>query len=227
MPYHWILFDADNTLFDFDRAERYALETALEEEGIAFEEAYMDRYHRINKACWREFEEGKLDPPTLRLRRFELFFSELGVSVPSAKFSAQYLTLLGETSFTIPGAHELLEQLRNTHRLALVTNGLKEVQRPRLTRSGLEPFFDVVVVSDEIGYSKPGAAFFDYTFEQMGRPSRSQAVIVGDSLSSDIRGGNDYGVDTCWYNPRQLDNESDIEPTYEIHRLDSLPAILE
>ncbi len=226
MTYQWILLDADNTLFDFDLSERYALKSALEYIGVSFKEEHIDLYHRINKACWRAYEEGTMTKAKLRLYRFEHFFKKIGVQADVQSFADHYMQQLGSTDFLIDGAVDLLEQLQGHYHLLLVTNGLKEVQYPRLNKTGLHPFFKGVVVSDEIGHSKPAAEFFEYAFESMAHPQKEKVLMVGDNLNADIRGGNEYGLDTCWYNPGKQQNASGIAPTYEINALHQLAGML-
>lgn len=226
MTYDWILLDADNTLFDFDASERHALKNALEEIGIVFEESHIDLYHRINKACWSAYEEGTMTKSKLRLYRFEQFFSKIGGKADAPSFADSYMRHLGNTDFLIDGAVDLLEQLHSGYQLLLVTNGLKEVQYPRLNKTGLQPFFKGVIVSDEIGHSKPASEFFEHAFEHMAHPRKERVLMVGDNLNADIRGGNDYGVDTCWYNPGKRPNATDIAPTYEIDALHQLTGML-
>ncbi len=226
MSYQWILFDADNTLFDFDRSERHALSGALRVLGIPFEEAHHHLYNRINKACWKAFEHGEISRTELRSRRFELFFSEIGEQADEKEFARSYLANLAEAGYLLEGARQLVEQLAGSYRLAMVTNGLKEVQRPRLARSGLQPFFQAVVVSDEIGHSKPNAGFFEHTFSEIGQPAKEKVLIVGDNINADIRGGMEFGIHACWYNPGGEENPFDMQPTYEIGQLSHLPPLL-
>lgn len=220
--YDWILLDADNTLFDFTRCEGEALRLALQDEGIPFAENHHPDYSRINKQCWREFEEKKITKQVLRLRRFELFFESIGVSLDPDEFGQNYLVHLSTAAFLLDGALNLLEYLHKKYHLALVTNGLKEVQRPRLEAGALSSYFDVIIVSDEIGYAKPHTPFFDYTFSRIGRPEKDRVLIVGDNIHADIKGGLDYGVDACWYNPEKEEKPPEINPTFEIRRLREL-----
>lgn len=226
MAYQWILLDADNTLFDFDRSERHALQTALESYGVPFEEPHIERYHRINAACWRAYEKGAMTKSRLRRYRFEQFFEEIGAAVDPGSFADTYMEALAATDFLIEGARSLLHQLERRYQLVLVTNGLSEVQRPRLANTGLDAFFPIVVVSDEIGHSKPDSKFFEHTFQQIEHPPKAEVLMVGDNINADIRGGKEYGLDTCWYNPGRRPNESSIEPTYEIELLEDLSALL-
>lgn len=226
MAYRWILFDADNTLFDFDRSEKFALEQAFSDYNIPFSGEFVGVYHEVNKLCWKAFEEGEMDQVTLRSRRFELLLEAIGLAGDAEKIGTTYLRHLANTDFMIDGARPLLNRLFGKFKMAIVTNGLQEVQRPRVRKAKTEHFFETIIVSEEIGASKPGRAFFEYTFEQIGQPAKREALIVGDSLNSDIRGGNDFGIDTCWFNPGKQRNESGIVPKFEINALDLLEDVL-
>ncbi len=231
MLYRWIFLDADNTLLDFDRAERYALEGALAEAGYPYREDYLLEYHAINYACWRAYEAGELDRDRLRIVRFEQLLAHLGTHVERPLAMAQrladaYMQRLSETDFLIHEAIEILEALQGSAGLVMVTNGLSEVQWPRLRRSGLEPFFEQVVIADEIGVSKPHPDFFEQAFAHIGHPQPEEVLMVGDNLLADIEGAQAYGMDTCWFNPGDVDNRSGIFPTYEIRALRELPRLL-
>lgn len=220
--YDWLLFDADNTLFDFRQCERLALQAAIESIGLSFVDDHHAIYSEINHACWRDYELQKISKVELRQRRFRLFFAALEEKGDYQDFGRTYLERLSAAAVLIDGAAALLDRLRKHYRLALVTNGLKEVQRPRLRRAGLISLFEHIIVSDEIGHAKPHAAFFDYTFAQIGQPRRERVLIIGDNIHADIGGGLDYGIHACWYNPQRAAAVEDIRPTYEIQRLEEL-----
>ena len=226
MAYQWILFDADNTLYDFDRSEKHALEMAFQDFNIPYSEEFVRIYHNVNKQCWKAFEEGRMDQNTLRSRRFELFLEKINVNGDAGELGANYLQHLANTDFMLDGARPLLDRLHGKYKMAIVTNGLQDVQRPRVRKTNTEHYFEAIIVSEEIGASKPGRAFFEYTFEQIGQPTKKEALMVGDSLNSDIRGGNDFGIDTCWFNPGRQRNESGIVPKFEIDDLNLLDSIL-
>lgn len=226
MAYQWILFDADNTLFDFDRSEKYALEQAFSDYNIPISDEFVKMYHEVNKQCWKAFEEGEMDQGTLRSRRFELFLDKIKVKGDPREMGTNFLRYLADTDFMVEGARPLLNRLLGKYKMAIVTNGLQDVQRPRVRKTGTEHYFEAIIVSEEIGASKPGKAFFDYTFEQIGQPTKKEALMVGDNLNSDIRGGNDFGIDTCWFNPGRQRNESDVVPKFEIDELNHLDPIL-
>jgi YjjG family noncanonical pyrimidine nucleotidase len=227
MKYRWLLLDADGTLFDYDRAEAMALDRTFREMGYDYRPDFAAVYRRINGAIWREFEQGRITQERLRTRRFELLFRETGVESDVERFSQQYLENLALGTELLPGVREVLGTLYGRIGLALITNGLQDVQRPRLARSTIGHYLDPVIISEEVGFSKPDARIFQVAFDAMGHPPKGDVLIVGDSLTSDIRGGNNFGIDTCWFNPGRRPGRPDIPVRYEIQDLRGLLALLE
>jgi len=223
--YTWLLFDADGTLFDYDTAEAGALRRAFESLRVPFQPAYLGVYKRVNKRMWEEFELGAVTAAMLRTKRFALLSDEIGIPFDPDAFSGLYLRFLSESADLTDGAEGVVRALHPRHKLALVTNGLTEVQRSRFSRAAIRDCISVVVISDEIGAAKPHPAFFDIAFERMNQPDRNTVLMIGDSLTSDIRGGSDYGIDTCWFNPNSLPRPADLPITYEIHALPELLSI--
>jgi len=197
-----ILFDADGTLFDFERAETHALSAAFADLGEPWNEGLLPAYQRINSRLWREFENGTITTSYLRTERFARFCREVGSKADPAAFAGRYLARLGEASFLIDGAEAVVRRLFGRHRLAIITNGLSEVQHARIERSPIAGLFEAVVVSEEVGVQKPEAGIFQVAFDLLGISDRSQAIMVGDSLSSDVQGGANFGIATCWLNRR-------------------------
>lgn len=224
--YQWLLFDADNTLFDFDGAAKLAFRDTLEQFQIPYRSHYLNIYKSVNNIVWKDYEEGKLSAKVLRSKRFELFLKEIEQERKPDAMNVFYLNRLIANSELIRGARTLLDKLQQHYKMVIITNGLKEVQRPRLKLTRLTPYFETIVVSDEIGVGKPQRGFFDYTFSQINHPNKTDVLVIGDNLNSDIKGGVDYGLDTCWYNPFGKDNETEIKPTYEIRKLKELEKML-
>lgn len=224
MKYAWLLFDADDTLFDFPRAEANALRWTLEQSGLPFRPEFFAIYSHCNQQVWKEFERGEVTALELRVKRFRLFFEEARIAGDPQAVSPLYLRNLALGTDLLPGAEEVIGALRGRFRLALVTNGLKEVQRPRLERSMLRGSFEQVFISEEIGAAKPSRDYFEAVFRGIGNPPRESVLLIGDSLTSDMRGGLDYGIDTCWYNPGG--KTTDLPVTYQIARLTELTKIL-
>jgi 2-haloacid dehalogenase len=226
MRYKWLLFDADNTLFDYDRAEVAALGRTLEQFGQPFTPGHLTAYQRINTELWQALEKGLITPAALGVRRFESLFAEFKLDLAPQTFSHAYLEQLATCSELIEGAAELLQALHARYRLVIVTNGLKAVQRSRLACSPIRDYITEMVISEEVGASKPHQAIFDATFERIGRPLKSEVLMIGDNLTSDIAGGCRYGLDTCWYNPTNQPTPKDLEITYQIKLLAEIADFL-
>lgn len=226
MPYTWLLFDADGTLFDYDSAEEKALLATFRQMNIPYQPAYGPLYRRFNAEVWEAFEAGKISAERLRVERFSRLLDATEIHADAQEFSARYLHNLSLGTDLMPGAMEALQALRPAHRLALITNGLKDVQRPRLERAGIAHFFEVIAISEEIGAAKPAPAFFDALFAQLGNLPLEQALVIGDGLTSDIQGALQYGLDACWYNPRRHPPQPQYPARFEIHHLEELPALL-
>jgi 2-haloacid dehalogenase len=224
--YDLVLFDLDDTLFDFGRAEAQAMQGAFREAGLPLTARVEEAYGRINRALWLEVERGGLQVGELKYLRFRLLFEELGWKEDSRAFSRLFIEWLGRGVFPLPGAEETCRELAAKARLVLVTNGIAEVQRARIGNSALAPLLHGLVVSEDVGLGKPHAPIFERALELGGRPERSRVLMVGDSLASDIRGGADFGIDTCWYNPRALPNPGAVRPTHEVRGLPELLALV-
>jgi len=227
MPYTWFLFDADGTLFDYDKSEPVALANTFEQFGYPCDAACLDAYRDINGQLWRDFEQGTIEQSLIKVLRFERLFAAIGLDATPdvATFSARYLENLGNCTDLIDGAATLIAALRGIVHLGLITNGLQVVQRSRLAKSSIGDAFEVVVISEEVGCSKPHPGIFDVAFAQMGHPRKDEVLMIGDSLTSDIKGGSDYGIDTCWYNPSGAMRLPDSAITYEIRALETLIAM--
>lgn len=225
MKYTWILFDADGTLFDYEAAEAQAIRATFEEMEEPFLEGYLAAYRLYNGQVWAEFEAGAISALQLRVERFRRMFAAVGISRDAEAFSRAYLFNLGKGSNLITGAEELVKNLRPHFRLGLITNGLSDVQRPRLAASPIADCFDLVAVSEEMGAAKPHADFFDRVFTKIGRLERSEVLVVGDGLTSDIQGGVGYGLDTCWFNPRGIPADPRFPPRFEVRSLAQVEAV--
>ena len=226
MRYRWLLFDADGTLFDYDTAEASALAVAWGETGLAPPSALLEVYRRINAALWKDYEAGAIGQAELQIERFVRLVGELDGPADPTRLSRDYLGHLARQTDLLEGARELLDRVSGRFQLALITNGIPEVQRPRLESSGFDRLFPVVVISGEEGVAKPAPEIFDVALRRMGGPPREEILLIGDSLTSDIRGGVDYGLDTCWFNPAGRELGDGPEPRYEIRRLDELHKIV-
>ena len=221
--YPWLWFDADGTLFDYNRAEATALKKTFHSLTLPFEDEYLGVYRNINSKLWRALEQHEITPAVLRFRRFELLLESLRLSGSPDQMSTAYIEQLAICSDLMDGAYEVLQTLHGRSQLAIVTNGLQAVQRSRLAHSRIRDFITELVISEEVGAAKPQPAFFDAAFARTGHPAKSDVLVIGDSLTSDIQGGVDYGIDTCWYNPTGEPRPEDLRPiTYEIPHLREL-----
>jgi len=227
LKYKWLLFDADGTLFDYDKAEASALQKTFLMFGLDFEARYAAAYREINSKIWLAFECGEITQKEIRTERFKRLSEAICIDFDPMVFSQIYLRFLGEGAFLIEGVEELLSQLEGAVGLMLITNGLKDVQRSRLAHSTIKHYFSDVVISEEVGSAKPDVGIFEIAFEKMGNPQKAEVLIIGDSLTSDIRGGNRFGIDSCWFNPDGKINNLEVSIQFEIRHLGELPAILE
>lgn len=227
MKYRWLLLDADGTIFDYDKAEQRALQETFKAQGRPFEPAYADHYRRINAQMWRAFEQGLLSQDRLRALRFEQLLAEIGHPGDADAFSTCYLERLSHGVDLIAGAEEVIGRLHGRVGMIIITNGIASVQRPRLARCALSGYFLDVIISEEVGAAKPDRRIFDVAFEKMGQPAREDVLIVGDSLTSDIQGGCDYGIDTCWFNPDRDAATPALPITHRIGDLAELLPLLE
>ena len=223
-----IFFDLDETLLDFTRAEAVALSRALRCFGREPTDQIIRRYHVLNISQWRLMEEGKLSREGVLTRRFELLFEEMGwpaEQVPA--FNDRYEIFLGQGHYFLPGAEDLLKELAPQYDLYLATNGASAVQRGRLKSAGIEPYFKGIFISGEVGYNKPSREYFQTAFAAIPNFDPAAAVIVGDSLTSDIRGGINAGLKTVWVNPSHKENHTEAIPDYEIESITQLQSLLE
>lgn len=225
--YQWLLFDADGTLFDFDAAESVALRQAFLLGGLRFEESFLKTYRHINRELWSLVEQGQLAPGVLKLLRFERLFEAIGNLPLPPHFGDNYLRCLAQCSGLLDGAERVLRDLSERFRIAILTNGLQAVQRPRFDASAIRNSVDELVISEEVGHAKPSRAFFDAAFARLGHPNPREVLLIGDSWSSDIVGGAGYGIDTCWFNPGRKARPMSPAITCEVATLEELRNWLE
>ena len=222
----FLLLDLDDTILDFHKAERIALSKTIRDFGVEPSEKVLNRYHHINKWHWEQLELGVMTRDQVLVGRFAQLFEELGMEVDAAACMKQYEHNLSIGHYFLPGAEEAVKRLKEKYRLFLVSNGTATVQHSRLTSAGLYPYFEQVFISQEIGYNKPDKAYFDRCFERIPGFAPEKALMVGDSLTSDIKGGINAGLKTVWVNLAHKPC-GDIRPDYEIEGLSQLEALLE
>ena len=222
-----ILFlDLDDTILDFKKAERIAISATIREFGVEPTEEVLHRYHIINKAHWEMLERGEQSRAQILVNRFAVLFRELGVEVDAERCARRYEVNLGKGHYFLPGAQEAVKKLHQRFRLFLASNGTASVQHGRMTSAGLYPYFEKVFVSQEIGHNKPSLEYFQACFDQIPGFEKSRCIMVGDSLSSDILGGINAGITTCWVNPEGKDPGA-IRPDYQIRSITELEALLD
>lgn len=221
-----VLFDLDDTLFDFHKAEKIALTKTLVHFGIDPTEETLALYSTINAAHWKRLEFGEISREEVKVGRYRELFKTIGVECDPVKATAYYESMLAIGHYFMPGAPELLEELYGKYRLYIVSNGTAKVQEGRIGSSGIAKYMDGIFISQILGANKPDKQFFDICFAEIPDFSLNETVIIGDSLSSDIKGGINAGITTVWFNPKGIENDSDIKPDYTIKELSEVPGLL-
>lgn len=225
--YDVLLCDADNTIFDFEKAEENAFDLACAQMGIEGSRELLPVYSRINKALWKLLEEGGITQKELRVKRFEDFLTEIGRADLDAKTMATvYADQLGMQSVPIEGAIEAVERWSKILPVIIVTNGISRIQHGRMNASPVKAFVSGLIISEEVGVAKPDPKMLHMGMEMAGVADKSRVLMLGDSLSSDIAAAANAQVDACWYNPHGAENKKGLPVRYEIRSLDEVDAIL-
>lgn len=225
--YQYLFFDVDDTLLDFRHTEKRALERLFAQENIVLTDELRGDYHRYNKGLWHAHERGEIGKEELLNTRFTEFFRLYGKQVDGLKMERSYRNFLSEGHEQLDGALSLIQELSTQYELYIMTNGVAQTQNRRLRDSGLFPYFKNIFISEETGFHKPMKSYFDYCFQRIDQFNCGKALIIGDSLVADIKGGLAAGMDACWMNVAKVANDTDITPTYEINKLVELLPILE
>ena len=221
--YDVFLFDADGTLFDFDKAEANALETMFAFRHFDYSEQLRSKYREFNSQVWSQYEKGEITKEELQTLRFKRLFAYAGITCDEKTFNAQYLYELGKGTFLIPDALDICEAIAaKGKRIYIVTNGILATQQSRIKHSQIKDYISDFFVSEHIGFQKPHPSYFEYVFTSIKGIDKTKTLIIGDSLSADIAGGNTAGLDSCWLNLARQKNNTDIIPTYEIFALSEL-----
>ena len=225
MTYKFLLFDLDHTLLDFDTAEDVALTQLLKEEGVEDIQAYKDYYVPMNKLLWKDLELKMITKKELVNTRFAKLFAHFGIEKDGTYLAERYQFFLSKQGQTFPGVEDLLRKLISQgYELYAATNGITSIQTGRVKQSGISPYFKEIFISEQLNTQKPDAEFYEKIGARIPNFNKNHALMIGDSLSADIQGGNNAGIDTIWYNPHHLKNKSLAQPTYEI---DSYQALLD
>ena len=220
-----VFLDLDDTLLDFHRSEREAISMTLSSLGVTPTEAVRQRYSEINRYVWQQLELGTMTREQILVRRFELLFEEMGLQIDGMEARRRYERNLGGSYFYIDGAEALLDELSKKYDLYLMSNGTAAVQDRRIAASGIAKYFKGLFISEKVGYNKPAIEFFEKCFAEIPDFRKEESIIIGDSLSSDIKGGINAGIPTCHYNPKGETSDK-ITPDYTIKALEELPTLL-
>lgn len=224
LRYDLILMDADNTLYDFDASEACAIREVLPRIGISAPDA-PQVYSRINAACWLDYNRGKIAQGALRVRRFRELLDHYGVEGDAQACNLLYSEALSRQCIPLPGALEAVRAISARLPIAVLTNGLSDVQHRRFDRSPLRPYIRDMLVSSELGHPKPEPHMYQEALRRFGVSDPRRALMIGDSLSSDILGANRAGVDACWFNPGRLKRTEEVRIDCEIHATAEMPAV--
>ena len=228
MTYKFLLFDLDHTLLDFDTAEDIALTQLLKEEGVEDIRAYKDYYVPMNKALWKDLEEKKITKQELVNTRFSKLFSHFGIEKDGVYLAERYQFYLAQQGQVFSGAMELLDNLIDRgYELYAATNGITTIQTGRMAHSGLAPYFNHIFISEQLQTQKPDALFYEKIGQEIAGFDKEKALMIGDSLTADIQGGNNADIDTVWYNSHHLENKTKAQPTYEVDSYLALLLILD
>lgn len=220
--YQWILFDADDTLFQFDAFS--GLQAAFRSFDVEFDAGHYEQYQQINKQLWQRYQNGEVRAEDVQQQRFHDWSERLGVS--PADINSRFLLAMTEISQPFAGVQDFLNHLHGRIRLGIITNGFSRLQRARLARSNMQQYFDVLVVSEEVGAAKPSPLIFRHALQQMALPDPAAVLMVGDTFESDIVGAAAAGMDTCWLNSAGKPNSHDLRPDYQVSSVQELKQLL-
>ena len=230
MAYTHLFFDADGTLFDFNTSEKKALKKAMRVLCGTWDNAFVQLYHQINKAAWKELEKKLITLDELKVLRFERFMKQTGLVFDPAEMSRVYTSFLAQSDDLFPGTLDTLENLYKKYTLVLVTNGITEVQRRRVKATDTEKYFKAIVISEEVGVAKPDPAFFRIASKKSGNPVKENILMIGDSITSDMQGAKNYGIASCLIVPPHKEipvlGAGNPKPDFIIRNFDQLKEIL-
>lgn len=222
MRYDWILFDADETLFSFN--SYHGLKAMFAPYGIDFSLDDYEAFQAVNKPLWVAYQNNEITAQDIQMRRFAKLSAQTGVE--PLQLNQMLMAEMAVVSQPLAGVREMLEALYGKVKMGIITNGFTDLQQRRLENTETTKYFDIVVVSEQIGVAKPDRQVFDYAFSLMDCEDKTRILMVGDTLASDILGGNNAGIDTCWFNHAQAKNDTKIRPTYEIQHINELLPIV-
>lgn len=227
MNYSTVLMDLDNTILSFDQAEEYALKKLFEDEKVPWQQDVFQLYHEKNKVLWEGLEKGIYQREHVLSERFVYIFRLCGKKVDGHEMDQRFRHHLSEEIFFMPEALKTLDRLKEKKiHLHMVTNGVAVTQHKRIKKANIAHYFNQLFISEEVGYQKPAKEFFQHVFDHIEEKDTAKVLMMGDSLSADIKGGNQAGIDTCWYTEKQVEKNPAIKPTYHITRLEDVLTIV-
>ena len=221
-----LLIDLDNTLIDFNECARHSIINAFDELGFTYTEKVFETFICENVKIWKRLEKGEIPKPQLRANRWNIILGKLGIDFDGTVIEEMFENGVARGAYPVDGAYDLLDYLYGKYQMYIVSNGFRFVQESRLKIGDFEKYFDGVFVSEDIGIPKPAKEFFDYCFESLNNPSKSEIMLIGDSISADITGGINYGLDTIWFNKNNEPLPENIAPTYTVRSLEEIKNIL-
>ena len=221
-----IIFDADHTLFDFQKAEENAIKKLCIDLNIEYSKNILEIYRTINHKYWANLEKGLIKANQINIGRFKEFFEFININRDFVEYSSKYLIYLSQGNYLIKDAYKVLKRLYKNYDLVLLTNGLSIVQNPRFNNSEIKEFFKFMIISEEVGLQKPDKRIFNIIFDRLKITDLKRVLIIGDSLTSDIQGGINAKITTCWYNINNSNNNLNIRPNYVINKLTDIFNIL-
>lgn len=227
MKYDILLFDADQTLLDFKKGEHDAIKEVFIAVGIPSDDATVEEYSQINDSLWKKLERGEIEKARLLVERFEILCDRHGYIADAGKMAELYIDTLSTKSYLLGNALDICCRLAEKCRMYIITNGVKKVQDGRFNSSPIKECFDGIFISEEIGFEKPRTEFFDAVMSSIPDFDKKRALVIGDSLTSDIKGGINAGIDTCWFNPSGKTAPADMNINYVISDLAEVEKIIE
>ena len=221
-----ILLDLDNTIIDFNECARHSIMDIFQDLGFHYDENVFDTFITENVKIWKRLELGEIDKLYLRANRWNIILGKLGIDYDGTIIEERFENGVAKGAYPVEYAYELLQYLYNKYDIYVVSNGFRFVQESRVKIGKFDKYFKELFLSEDIGIQKPDIRFFDYCYEKLGSPPKEELILIGDSLSADIKGGNNFGIDTIWFNKNNAPAPSDIIPTYTVEKLSQIKEIL-
>ncbi len=221
-----ILIDLDNTIIDFNECARNSIIDIFEKFNLPYSEKVFSTFITENVRIWKRLEKGEIDKPYLRANRWNIILGKLGIDFDGTIVEDLFEKGVALGAYPVAGAYELLDYLKPKYDLYIVSNGFRFVQESRLKIGDFNKYFKDVFVSEDIGIQKPDTRFFEYCYEKIGKPSKDEIILIGDNIHADIKGGNDFGIDTVWFNKNGDTHSEEIKPKYIVNKLCEIKNIL-